>query len=277
MSNKRPPRRKRPTPEKQTQAHGEKLQKVLARAGLGSRRQMEQWIEAGRVSVDGSVVTIGTRVDPQQVIRVDGHILSSTATKFTRRVLLYHKPEGEVCTRRDPEGRPTIFTRLPRISKGRWIGIGRLDINTSGLMLLTTDGELANRLMHPRYRLLREYAVRVRGQASQNTLEKLKQGVELSDGLAAFDDIVAGGGEGSNQWYTVSLREGRNREIRRMWEAVGLTVSRLIRVRFGPIVLPRRVRQGHWQELEDDEVRALVDTVSLGHVASSHKVKPSRR
>ncbi len=242
---------------------GEKLQKVLARAGLGSRRQMEQWIVAGRVSIDGTRATLGDRVGSRQAIRVDGRLLSSARQSTKRRVLIYHKPEGEICTRSDPAGRPTVFAHLPRLGKGRWVGIGRLDINTSGLMLFTTDGELANRLMHPRYRIQREYAVRVHGQVDHEMLGRLQQGIELEDGPAAFETITDAGGEGRNHWYHVTLREGRHREVRRMWEAAGVVVSRLIRVRFGSVKLPRRCRVGRWQELTPEEIRPLITLVGI--------------
>jgi len=229
----------------------EKLQKVLARAGLGSRREMERWIEQGRVTVDGVRADIGDRVDPEQCIRVDGRQIAPAATiGARRRVILYHKPEGELCTRADPQGRPTVFEHLPRLSAGRWILVGRLDLNSAGLLLLTNDGELADGLMHPRSAVEREYAVRVLGAVSAEDRARLLSGVELDDGPARFESIREGGGGGANRWYHVVLVEGRKREVRRLWEAVGAKVSRLIRVRFGPILLPRSLRLGRWCELE---------------------------
>lgn len=237
----------------------EKLQKVLARAGHGSRREMERWIAAGRVSIDGRIAALGDRVEAGQTVRIDGHPLSAAARRTPRvRVLLYHKPEGEVSARNDPEGRPTVFDRLPPLRNGRWIGIGHLDLATSGLLLLTNDGELANRLMHPRHALLREYAVRVRGLVDDTVLARLRAGVTLEGGRARFDEIEDAGGSGSNHWYRVRLREGRNREVRRPWEAVGVSVSRLIRVAYGPVVLPRALRSGHWTPAEEDAVAALL-------------------
>ena len=208
----------------------EKLQKVLARAGHGSRREIESIIEAGRVSVDGKIAKLGDRVEvtPGLKIRIDGHLISvRESAEQICRVLAYYKPEGELCTRNDPEGRPTVFDRLPKLRGARWIAVGRLDVNTCGLLLFTTDGELANRLMHPSREVEREYAVRVFGQVDDAKLRDLSRGVQLEDGPAAFKTIKFSGGEGINQWYNVTLTEGRNREVRRLWEAVGVQVSRL--------------------------------------------------
>ncbi|EHC40118.1 Pseudouridine synthase RsuA, partial [Salmonella enterica subsp. enterica serovar Alachua str. R6-377] len=244
----------------------EKLQKVLARAGHGSRREIESIIEAGRVSVDGKIATLGDRVEvtPGLKIRIDGHLISvKESAEQICRVLAYYKPEGELCTRNDPEGRPTVFDRLPKLrgARGarwiavgfmrgaRWIAVGRLDVNTCGLLLFTTDGELANRLMHPSREVEREYAVRVFGQVDESKLRDLSRGVQLEDGPAAFKTIKFSGGEGINQWYNVTLTEGRNREVRRLWEAVGVQVSRLIRVRYGDIPLPKGLPRG-WTELD---------------------------
>lgn len=243
----------------------EKLQKVLARAGFGSRREIESWISEGRISVNGKLATLGDRVSASDVIRVDGHVVSKTRLEHSHRcrVLLYHKPVGEVTSRSDPEGRPSVFDNLPGLRNGRWIAVGRLDINTSGLLLFTNDGELANRLMHPSYTIEREYAVRVLGEVVPETLQQLREGVELDDGPARFNAIVDGGGEGANHWYHVTLDEGRNREVRRLWESQGVTVSRLIRVRYGPIAMPRRIRPGRWEELKGEELSLLRQSVGL--------------
>jgi len=243
---------------------GERLQKVLARVGLGSRRELETWIVDGRVTVDGVVAKLGDRVVPGQDIRVDGQALTGGMRHGTRRrVILYHKPEGEVCTMSDPEGRATVFDHLPVLRGARWIVVGRLDFNTQGLLLFTTDGELAYRLMHPSSEIEREYAVRVLGQVDATMLARLHEGVMLDDGPAHFDDVVDAGGEGANHWYHVTLKEGRNREVRRLWEAVGVTVSRLIRVRFGAITLPRQLRPGRWMDLEKENLATLLESVGL--------------
>ena len=242
---------------------GERLQKVLARAGLGSRRQIEHWIEEGRITINGDPATLGARVTADQTIRVDGRNIPVHAFELKPRILIYHKPEGEVCTRSDPQGRPTVFDKLPKLRGARWITIGRLDYNTSGLLLLTTDGELANRLMHPSSEIEREYAVRVLGKVSDEMLARLKQGVILEDGPAHFDAIVDAGGTGANHWYHVVLKEGRNREVRRLWEAVGIKVSRLIRVRFGPISLPPHFHTGRTVDVDDDAAAELYRHVGL--------------
>jgi len=244
-------------------AAGEKLQKVLARAGVGSRRQIEGWIEQGRITVNGEPATIGARIESHAIIAIDGRVVPLTDLAPKPRVLVYHKPEGEVCTRSDPQGRATVFDKLPKLRHGRWILIGRLDYNTSGLILLTTDGELAHRLMHPSHEIEREYAVRVLGKVSEEMFTQLKTGVTLEDGPARFDEIKDAGGTGANHWYHVILREGRNREVRRLWEAVGAKVSRLIRVRFGGITLPRLLRPGRCEELEADAAAPLYESVGL--------------
>ncbi len=246
----------------------EKLQKVLANQGLGSRREMERWIDAGRVSVDGKVATLGDRVEPTQQIRVDGHLLSRQTEKPVCRVLMYNKPEGELCSRHDPEGRATVFERLPAIRVGRWIAVGRLDINTSGLLLFTNDGELANRLMHPKCEVEREYAVRVFGEVSSKTLKTLTDGVELEDGKAKFTTIVPRSNsvndeDSMNKWYNVTLSEGKNREVRRLWESQDVQVSRLMRVRYGPVELQKRLPQGAWVELPLAELNSLRKLVQL--------------
>ncbi|HUM95074.1 MAG TPA: pseudouridine synthase, partial [Candidatus Competibacter sp.] len=239
----------------------ERLQKFLARAGLGSRRQIEDWVRQGRISVNGSPARLGLQVGEADRIQIDGKPVSARSERPARRVLAYYKPVGEMTTRRDPEGRPTVFERLPWLRDGRWIAVGRLDLNTQGLLLLTNDGELANRLMHPSSQVEREYAVRVLGGVALETLKRLQQGVSLDDGLARFDEIREAGGEGANRWYHVILREGRNREVRRLWESQGVTVSRLIRVRYGPIVLRRGLHPGRWDELDDAQLRALMAAV----------------
>lgn len=245
---------------------GEKLQKVLARAGQGSRREIEAIIAENRVSVDGKIATLGDRINVHSgvKVRIDGNLINLTqAQKEVCRVLMYYKPEGELCTRHDPEGRATVFDRLPRLTGSRWIAVGRLDINTSGLLLFTTDGELANRLMHPSREVEREYSVRVFGQVDDAMLNRLKKGVQLEDGPANFKDIKFGGGVGMNQWFDVTLMEGRNREVRRLWESQGIQVSRLIRIRYGNIKLMKTLPRGGWQEMSLDEVNYLRDLVGL--------------
>jgi ribosomal large subunit pseudouridine synthase B (EC 5.4.99.-) len=241
----------------------EKLQKVLARAGLGSRREMENRIREGRVVVNGEVATLGDRVGLEDQIELDGYPVSVSGAGQNRRVIIYNKPEGEVCTRKDPEGRPTVFDRLPKLRGERWIAVGRLDINTSGLLLFTTDGELANRLMHPSTEIDREYLVRVMGQVTDEHIATLKKGVLLDDGMASFSDVVDGGGEGINHWFYVCLMEGRNREVRRLWESQGLKVNRLKRVRFGPVFLPSKAKVGRWVEMEEAEVNGLCELVDI--------------
>ena len=242
----------------------EKLQKVLARAGKGSRREIEALISQGRVSVDGKVATLGDRVTGREQIRLDGHAVDTQPeADVICRVLAYHKPEGEVSTRKDPEGRPTVFDRLPKLQGARWVSVGRLDVNTSGLLLFTTDGELANRLMHPRHEIDREYAVRVFGEVTEAMLQRLRKGVMLEDGMGKFDTIKYQGGEGMNHWFHVTLKEGRNREVRRLWESQEMQVSRLIRVRYGKIELPRTIPRGGWSELGLEQVNYLRTEVEL--------------
>jgi len=241
----------------------EKLQKILARTGIGSRRQIEELIREGRVKVNGQLATIGDRATAADKIEVDGRPVRLEARQEQTRVLVYNKPEGEICTRSDPEGRPTVFARLPKISGQRWIAVGRLDINTSGMLLFTTDGELANRLMHPSSQVDREYAVRVMGTVDDEMLTRLREGVLLEDGVARFTDITAAGGSGINQWFYVTLLEGKNREVRRLWESQGVAVSRLKRVRFGPLMLPSRIKVGQWEELGEKDVKALYQLVQL--------------
>jgi len=235
-----------------------KLHKVLAEAGLGSRRDMEDLIVAGRVSVNGEPAHIGQRILPTDAVRINGKLIQRRVSKKPPRVLVYHKPAGEIVSHDDPDGRPSVFDRLPTMRAGKWLAIGRLDFNTEGLLLFTTSGDLANRLMHPRYNIDREYAVRTLGTLEEGMRQKLLAGVELEDGLAQFSKIADGGGEGINKWYRVIISEGRNREVRRMFEAVGLTVSRLIRTRYGAMTLPSNLKRGRWDEMEENTVRDLL-------------------
>lgn len=239
-----------------------KLHKVLADAGIGSRREMEELIVAGRVSVNGEPAHIGQRVAPNEQVRVNGKPILRVNTKKPPRVILYHKPAGEIVSHDDPGGRASVFARLPKLRTGKWLSVGRLDLNTEGLLIFTTSGDMANRIMHPRYGTEREYAVRVLGEMDEAQRQSLVDGIELEDGLAAFGALDYLGGDGSNRWYRVTLQEGRNREVRRMFEAIGVTVSRLIRTRFGDVVLPRTLRRGRWEELDPSLVTALM--VQLG-------------
>ena len=232
-----------------------KLHKVLAEAGLGSRRDMEELIVAGRVSVNGEPAHIGQRILPTDMVRINGKLIQRKVSKKPPRVLVYHKPAGQIVSTNDPEGRESVFSSLPTMKTGKWLAVGRLDFNTEGLLLFTTSGDLANRLMHPRYGIEREYAVRTLGTLEEGMRQKLLSGVELDDGLAQFSRITDGGGEGVNKWYRVVIGEGRNREVRRMFEAVGLTVSRLIRTRYGIMTLPPNLKRGRWEELEENAAR----------------------
>ncbi len=245
------------------QEGAQRLHKLLALAGFGSRRDMEKLIEAGRVSVNGQLAHVGAAVTEQDVVRVDGRPVRLSFEPELPQVLLYHKPEGELVSTDDPEGRATVFSKLPRIKQGKWIAIGRLDMNTSGLLIFTSSGELANRFMHPRYEVEREYAVRILGELTEGQLLQLTQGIELEDGVANFESIYPTGGEGANKWYQVVIKEGRNREVRRMFEALHLPVSRLMRVRFGPIALPSRVKRGQMLKLEQKEVVKLLEWAEL--------------
>lgn len=231
---------------------------------MGSRREIERWIEEGRLTVNETMVTPGYRLKRGDLLKLNGRIVKwEKYTEQPTRVLVYHKPTGEVVSRRDPEGRPVVFTQLPRLPVGRWIAIGRLDINTSGLLLVTNNGELANRLMHPSTEVDREYAVRILGEVSDEMIEKLKQGVELEDGPAHFDDIQFYAGEGANKWFHVVVKEGRNRLVRRLWESQGVKVSRLKRVRYGPAMLPERIKAHSYYELNEKELAVLLDFVGL--------------
>jgi 23S rRNA pseudouridine2605 synthase len=242
----------------------ERIQKILSRGGMGSRREIERWIEEGRFTVNGVVIKLGYALKAGDRLELNGRTVNWD--KFTQQptqVLIYNKPVGEVVTRNDPEKRPIIFTQLPKLPVGRWIAVGRLDINTSGLLLVTNNGELANRLMHPSTQIEREYAVRILGDVADETLELLKSGVELEDGLAKFDDVQFFDGEGANKWYHVVVSEGRNRLVRRLWESQQLVVSRLMRVRYGPIMLPKRVRAGDVYELNHHELETLMEFVGM--------------
>lgn len=242
----------------------EKLQKVLARVGLGSRRYMEEVIAAGRVSVNGQVAQVGERIEPGDELRIDGRkVQFQIEDEIRRRVLIYYKPEGEICSRNDPEYRPTVFDHLPPISNDRWVMVGRLDINSTGLLLFTNDGELANRLMHPSNEIEREYAVRVMGEVTPQLKNNMTNGVVLDDGPAKFESFSEIGGEGINRWYQVVVKEGRNREVRRIFESQGLKVSRLLRTRYGTVILPRELRTGRWMELDKTDIDNLTKAVEL--------------
>ncbi|SHN16646.1 23S rRNA pseudouridine2605 synthase [Duganella sacchari] len=240
-----------------------KLHKILAESGLGSRRDMEELILAGRVSVNGEPAHTGQRILPTDAVRINGKLIQRRVSKKPPRVLIYHKPAGEIVSMDDPDGRPSVFERLPTMKAGKWLAVGRLDFNTEGLLLFTTSGDLANRLMHPRYGIDREYAVRTLGELEEGMRQKLLAGVELEDGMAQFSKIADGGGEGINKWYRVIIGEGRNREVRRMFEAIGLTVSRLIRTRYGAMTLPSSLKRGRWEEMEENAVRALMAAYSI--------------
>ncbi|MDB9894890.1 23S rRNA pseudouridine(2605) synthase RluB [Reinekea forsetii] len=258
----------------------ERIQKVLAKAGLGSRREMEKVIEDKRVSVNGEVAKLGDKVQRTDELKVDGKTVKID-TKAVRRVLIYNKPEGEICTRKDPEGRQTVFDRLPKLTGERWVAVGRLDINTSGLLLFTNDGELANRLMHPSRQIEREYAVRILGEVKQENIDAMCAGVQLDDGIAKFSDVQYFDGKGSNQWYHVVIVEGRNREVRRLWESQGFQVSRLKRVRYGSVFMDSSMRAGTWNELakkDIDQLAAIVELPSMPWKSVVRdKTDPNRR
>lgn len=241
------------------EAPSERLHKALATAGLGSRREMEEWIAEGRIQVNGETATVGTKVGPRDIVKVSGRrvYLRFEDTRRTR-ILIYHKSEGEIVSRDDPKGRATVFDALPKLRGAKWIAVGRLDYNTDGLMIFTTSGELANKLMHPRFEVEREYAVRVLGELTDEQIQQLLDGVELDDGPAQLQSCYRAGGEGANRWYRVVIKEGRKREVRRIFEHLGLTVSRLTRIRFGPVALPPQLRRGQKMELDDDLVARVM-------------------
>jgi len=279
---KKPVRAGRPAaPTKRTRhveapVKAERLHKLLAQSGVGSRREMEELIAAGRVTVNGETAQIGQSASPADRIKVNGRLVNLKFFSRPPRVIIYHKPEGEIVSRDDPDHRPSVFNSLPRLSGSRWVAVGRLDFNTSGLLLFTTSGELANHLMHPRNNLVREYAVRVLGDLSLEAQQRLLQGVELDDGPAQFSTLLDAGGDGANHWYRVSLFEGRNREVRRMFEAVGVTVSRLMRVRYGPFVLPPNLKRGQVLEMDEREVQKLMGDFGMDVPPVARRVTPRR-
>ena len=253
----------------------ERLQKILSQAGLGSRRATEEWIEKGLVRVNGIVAKLGDSAGPEDKISVNDKLIKNPLAEQEKiRILLYHKPIGEICSRSDPDHLQTVFDNIPSVKNGRWVMVGRLDINTSGLLIFTTSGELANQLMHPKFELEREYAVRVHGDVTASIVKKLKQGVQLEDGLAQFKHIEFRGGEGTNSWYHVILTEGKNREVRRLWESQNIEVSRLIRIRYGKFELPRSLSRGQFRELSAKEVEAFLSLYLPQKIITSKSTVP---
>jgi len=260
-----------------TPPYGEKLQKVLARRGLGSRREIETWISSRRVLVNGEVAKLGDRIGPDDYLTVDGQQLGGGIVEQKHRCIIYHKPVGQICSRKDPKNRKTVFDDLPKLGSGRWISVGRLDYNTSGIILFTTDGDLAHSLMHPSSKIEREYIVRIRGQVKKEHLENMAEGIILDNRLARFSDIQYGSGEGSNSWFYVVLMEGRNREVRRLWESQGLSVSRLKRVRFGPIIIPSKLKQGNWMEISSPMSKQLYEMASSSFDKGKGDIKQPKK
>ena len=255
----------------------ERIQKVLAHQGIASRRQIDELLQQGRISVNGKVAKPGDQLKGGEKISIDGKPVRLSRHRIKPKLLIYNKPVGEVSTRDDPEGRPTVYRNLPGLQHGRWIGIGRLDINTSGLMLFTNDGELANRMLHPSFALEREYAARVRGEVTREKINALTSGIELEDGPASFDRIIDSGGQGSNHWYHVILHEGRNREVRRLWAAVDVEVSRLIRVRYHHFQLPKWLKPGNSRYLDEEVVKRLFRELGLPYPAAGGYKKVSKK
>lgn len=274
MKQPKPPQRRKVAPVEKPEQKPERLQKVMATAGLGSRRVLEKQIKSGKVLVNNKPATIGQNANAGDQISYDGKQWKVVSKATEQRSLVYNKPTGEMTTRSDPQGRPTVFDRLPKIQGARWIAVGRLDLNTSGLLLMTTDGELANAMMHPSNQVDREYACRIFGEVDAEKLANLRKGVMLEDGLAQFSDIQAAGGDESNQWYHVTLLEGRNREVRRLWASQDVIVSRLKRVRYGAVFLPKRLRMGDWSELSTRDHQVLREDVGLGPVPVQLALKP---
>lgn len=255
----------------------ERIQKLLAHQGVASRRQIDLMLQQGRISVNGKPAKPGDQISGREKIAVDGKLIRITNLDSRPRVLMYHKPVGQVCTRADPEGRPDVFQNLPNLAQGRWVSIGRLDINTSGLILFTDQGELANRLMHPSFEIEREYAVRVHGAVNADMLQQLSQGIQLEDGMAKFEAIIDSGGEGTNHWYHVVLKEGKNREVRRLWESVGVEVSRLVRVRYDNFNLPKWLKPGKYRFFEDEVVKRLYQKLELDYMHTVNPLKTVRK
>lgn len=265
------------SPSKHRQERRERLQKIMATAGLGSRRALEKRIAAGEIRINGELARLGDTATFGDIIRLDGDTWKVSPMKPLHRCLVYNKPEGEVTTRSDPQGRPTVFDTMPRLKGARWIAVGRLDINTTGLLLMTTDGELAHALMHPSNKVDREYAVRVRAPVEPEALQNMKKGVELDDGPANFSDIVASGGSDGNLWFHVTIMEGRNREVRRLWASQGIRVSRLKRVRYGAVFLPKRLHMGKFSELSPGDYQILREDVGLPAPEVSMVLRPEKR